>query len=144
MAAVQGGLIRVVIAQIGELRAIHFGLVLNVLCLVLYALAPSGWMIWVLIPISACGSIVAPALQAILSRAAGPERQGELQGVLSSINGLAMVLSPLIMTQTFFFFTRSGGEVHMPGAPFLLAAVLMAAAYATFAMSRREGRDQPA
>ncbi len=139
MAVVQGGLIRPVLARLGEARAVYFGLILNTACLVAYGVAGQPWMIWVLIPISACGALVAPAMQGVMSRAAGADQQGELQGVLSSISSLSMILSPVMMTQAFFWFTRDGADPFLPGAPFLLAAILMAGAFAIFAATRRSG-----
>lgn len=128
IAVVQGGLIRAILPRLGEGRAVFWGLILNTGCLLAYGLANQGWMIWVLIPISAVGAIVAPAMQGVMSRAAGADQQGELQGVLSSISALSMILSPLMMTQAFFWFTREGADPRLPGAPFLLGAVLMGGA----------------
>ena len=142
MAAVQGGLIRAILPRLGEARAVVWGLVLNTTCLMLYGIATEGWMIWVLIPISALGAIVAPALQGVMSRAAGEDQQGELQGVLSSISALSMILSPLMMTQAFFWFTRPDTPVWLPGAPFLLGAVLMTTALLLYVAAR--GRRAPA
>jgi DHA1 family tetracycline resistance protein-like MFS transporter len=136
MAVVQGGLIRAILPRLGEARAVFWGLILNTTCLVLYGFATQGWMIWVLIPISAVGAIVAPAMQGVMSRAAGEDQQGELQGVLSSISALSMILSPLMMTQAFFWFTREGTPIWLPGAPFLLGAVLMATAFALYITTR--------
>ncbi|MEJ6388117.1 TCR/Tet family MFS transporter [Gymnodinialimonas ulvae] len=137
IAIVQGGLIRPVLARLGEVRAVYFGLILNTACLVLYGLVGQAWMIWVLIPISACGALVAPAMQGVMSRAAGADQQGELQGVLSSISSLSMILSPVMMTQAFFWFTRDGADPFLPGAPFLVAAILMGLAFAIFATTHR-------
>jgi DHA1 family tetracycline resistance protein-like MFS transporter len=137
MAVVQGGLIRAILPRLGETRAVFWGLILNTTCLVLYGFASEGWMIWVLIPISAVGAIVAPAMQSVMSQAAGPDQQGELQGVLSSISALSMILAPLMMTQAFFWATRDGGPLWLPGAPFLVGAMLMALAFALFLASRR-------
>jgi DHA1 family tetracycline resistance protein-like MFS transporter len=47
-----------------------------------------------------------------------------------------MILSPLMMTQAFFWATREGGAVWLPGAPFLLSAVLMGAAFVIYTMTR--------
>lgn len=127
MVIVQGGLIRVIIAKLGEACALHWGMILNVVCLLAYGFAWQSWMIWVLIPISAVGSVVSPAVTAVLSRGASADQQGELQGVLSSMSALATIISPLIMTQAFFWFTREGADTFLPGAPFLLASVLMTA-----------------
>ncbi|AHM04768.1 Tetracycline efflux protein TetA [Roseibacterium elongatum DSM 19469] len=116
MAVVQGGLVQPVLHRLGELRAVTWGLMLNTGCLIAYALISQGWMIWVMIPISAMGAMVAPALQGVLSRAAGADQQGELQGVLASLSALSMILSPLMMTQAFFWATREGGAIWWPGA----------------------------
>ncbi|QBX99860.1 MFS transporter [Rhodophyticola sp. CCM32] len=142
VALVQGLLIRVILPVLGESRAVFWGLLLNMACLVGYGLASAGWMIWVLLPISALGAIVAPAMQALMSRRAGPDQQGELQGVLASLGALSMIISPLVMTQAFFWFTRAGADPALPGAPFLLSAVLMLAGFTIFAFgSRRAGAD---
>ncbi|MEM1273851.1 MAG: TCR/Tet family MFS transporter [Pseudomonadota bacterium] len=130
LAIVQGGLIRVILAYLGERAACFWGMALNVICLTLYGLADQSWMIWVLIPFSAIGSVVAPAMTAMLSRAASDDQQGELQGLLGSMKALTMIMSPLIMTQAFFWFTRDGAAIVLPGAPFLVAAVLMGIGFA--------------
>lgn len=143
IAVVQGGLIRAILPRLGEGRAVFWGLILNTFCLLAYGAATQGWMIWFLIPISAVGAIVAPAMQGVMSRAAGPEQQGELQGVLSSIAALSMILSPLMMTQAFFWFTREGADPRLPGAPFLLGAVLMAGALAIYMGTRPRAGHAP-
>lgn len=142
MAVVQGGLIRLILPRIGVVRTVYWGLALNAVCLLCYGLATDAWMIWVLIPISAVGAIVAPAMQSVMSQSAGPDQQGELQGVLASISSLSMILSPLLMTQAFFWFTREGATLVLPGAPFLVAAVLMALAFAIFASQHGATSDQ--
>jgi MFS transporter, DHA1 family, tetracycline resistance protein len=76
-------------------------------------------------PLTALGGVVTPALQSILSRSAPANAQGELQGVLASLNAVAMITSPLIMTATFSAFTGPAAPVYSPGAPFLLASAMM-------------------
>ncbi len=143
IAVVQGGLIRAILPRLGEGRAVFWGLILNTGCLLAYGVANQGWMIWVLIPISALGAIVAPAMQGVMSRAAGERQQGELQGVLGSISALSMILSPLMMTQAFFWFTRDEAILRLPGAPFLLGAVLMAGALAIYMGTRPRTAPSP-
>jgi DHA1 family tetracycline resistance protein-like MFS transporter len=143
IALVQAVLIRAILPRLGETRAVFWGLMLNAACLAAYGVATQGWMVWVLIPISALGAIVAPAMQGVMSRAAGADQQGELQGVLSSISALSMILSPLIMTQAFFWFTREGATLWLPGAPFLVGTVLMCGALAIFVATRRTAPPEP-
>jgi MFS transporter, DHA1 family, tetracycline resistance protein len=137
MIIVQGGLIRIVIPWLGEARAVIYGLIIDVAVLLAFGFANQAWMIWALVPLAALGSIATPAITALMSRRASENQQGELQGVLGSINAMSMILSPLIMTQAFFWFTREATSIYLPGAPFLLATILMLAALAIFLGSLR-------
>jgi len=125
MVVVQAGLVRPVMAWLGEVRVIVFALVLDVVTLGAFAVADQGWMVWVLTPIAALGSIATPAIAGYMSRRAGDDQQGELQGVMGSVNALSIIVAPLAMTQVFFWFTREGATTYFPGAPFVLALLLM-------------------
>ena len=135
MVVVQGGLIRVVIPRLGERRTLALMLPYNALILavvVVVAQTGSGLLMLLLTPLSAFGALLAPALQGMASRAAPDDAQGELQGVLASITAAAAILSPLAMNTSFAWGTT--GARDLPGAPFAVACVLMAVAWA---MSRR-------
>ncbi|WP_419738987.1 hypothetical protein [Ruegeria sp.] len=82
------------------------------------------------------GAVITPALQALTSRATPDSQQGELQGVLTSLHALSMVISPLLMTSVFAWFIRPETSLYLPGAPFLLALVLMAAGFLLFLRAR--------
>jgi DHA1 family tetracycline resistance protein-like MFS transporter len=131
-AVVQGGLIRIILPWLGEVRAIYFGFGINILAMLGYGFVSEGWIALVLVVFAAGGAIVAPALQGVMSRAAGNDQQGELQGVLASLSAVATIISPLMMTQAFFWFTREDAQIFLPGAPFLLASVLMLLAMAIY------------
>lgn len=137
MVVVQGGLIRPAIRIFGETRTVLLGLGIEVIALLLVALLPDGRVVLALIPISALGAIALPALQGILSRIAPDNAQGELQGVLSSLASVAMIIGPLLMTQVFALFTTETAPFSLPGAPFVLSAVLIALGLALFAARRR-------
>jgi DHA1 family tetracycline resistance protein-like MFS transporter len=122
---VMGGLTGVLVPKLGERRAIALGFSMMTLGFLAYALVPHGWMIYAAIVIASLGSIANPAMQSVMSRQAGPSAQGELQGALSSIANLAAIISPIFMTQIFSYFSRGGAPVYLPGAPFLVAAVLV-------------------
>ncbi|MBL4807934.1 MAG: TCR/Tet family MFS transporter [Rhodobacteraceae bacterium] len=125
MALVQGGLIRVVIPRFGEWRTAQIGLALNVVVLMITAMISTQVFLFVLMPVMALGVVVSPALQGLMSNATSSEHQGELQGVLASVQGLAMIFSPLIMTSLFRVFTAENAPVYLPGAPFIAASLLM-------------------
>lgn len=132
MAAVQGGLIRVILRLLGERNTVIYGLVFNFFAFLALALVTSGTLALILTPLTALGAVVTPALQGMMSRIAADDAQGELQGVLTSTASLAMVVSPLVMTQVFSHFTAPGAAVFMPGAPFLLSMSLMILCSAVF------------
>ena len=142
MALVQGGLIRLVIPRLGEHRTVIAGFTINILAFTVYALATDGWQIFALAPITSLGIIAGPALQGIMSRTASDDQQGELQGVLTSISAIAIIISPLVMTNTFSFFTRAGTPYYFPGAPFVLSAGLVLLSLLVFAGRAR--LSQPA
>lgn len=124
IAVVQGLLMRPILARIGERNAVIAGLSIDVLAFIALGFVTNGWVALALTPLTALGSIAGPALQGIMSRAAANNQQGELQGTLASINAVATIVAPLVMTQTFYFFTHNNAVIFLPGAPFLLASVL--------------------
>ena len=126
LAAVQGGLVRPAIERLGERRTVIAGLAIEFVSLIVIGLLTAGWLLLLLIPISALGAIGFPALQSIASRAVPDDAQGALQGVMTSLASIAMVIAPLLMTQTFAVFTDGTLPFYLPGAPFLLAALIMA------------------
>lgn len=135
IAIMQGVLIRPILRKIGERNAVLLGLGVDVVAFTALAFVTNGWIALALTPLTAVGSIAGPAMQGIMSRTASDDQQGELQGALTSINAIATIIAPLLMTQTFWYFT-SGGDSSFPGAPFLLSAVLVAICIAIFHADR--------
>ncbi len=138
-ALVQGLLIRPALKYFGEQLTVIYGLWLDVLAFALLAVVTSGTLALILIPIAALAGIATPALQGIMSRAVGDDQQGELQGALTSISALAMIISPIAMTTTFAAFTGENAPIYFPGAPFLLALVLLLGAIGLFTRHRAVG-----
>jgi DHA1 family tetracycline resistance protein-like MFS transporter len=122
---VMGGLTGAVVPKLGERRAIGIGFLLMTLGFIGYAFAPTGWFIYVAIAIGSLGGIANPAMQSVMSRQAGPSAQGELQGAVASLSSVAAVLSPLIMTRLFSYYSSPEAPVHFPGMPYLVSGVLV-------------------
>ena len=133
----QALLVGPLIRRFGEHRAAHYGMWVNVATLTALGLVTSPALALMITPVTALGGVVTPALQAIASRATAADAQGELQGVFASLNAIAMITSPLIMTTTFSHFSATDAPVFAPGAPFLLAAVLMLACIALHVFPRK-------
>lgn len=126
MAVVQGLLVRVAVPRLGERRALVVGLVTVITGHVLIALATRGWMIYALSVPLALGGLAGPAVQAIISRETGASEQGELQGSVNSLSGLAAILGPGIGTSLLARFAPPEAHPHVPGAPFFAAAAINA------------------
>lgn len=127
VATVQGGLIRKINPWLGNEKSIYIGLALYALGMLMFGLATQGWMMFVFLIPYCLGGIAQPALQAIMSEHVPPNVQGELQGAITSLMSLAAIIGPLLMNNLFHYFTHSEAPIHLPGAPFLVASVLMAA-----------------
>ena len=140
IALVQGLLIKPVINRIGERRAVILGLSIDVLAFVALGFITNGLVALALTPLTALGSIAGPALQGIMSRTASDDQQGELQGTVTSINAVATIVAPLMVTQTFWYFTTDSAPLYLPGAPFLLSAVLTIGCICVFVQTPRPKR----
>ncbi len=125
---VQGVLIRYINPKIGNVKSIYIGFGMYALGLVLFACATHGWMMFVFLIPYCLGGISGPALQSIITGHVPANEQGELQGALTSLISATSIFSPVIMTSLFAYFTSKSSPVYFPGAPFVLGAILMAAA----------------
>lgn len=121
---VQGGLIRVIIPKIGEAKSIYLGLALYFVGFVLFSVANSGWMMFAFMIPYALGGLSGPALQGIISNKVAANEQGEIQGVLTSLISLTAIVGPLVMTNSFYYFTQSKAPIQLPAIPFIIGAVL--------------------
>lgn len=66
-----------------------------------------------------------PSAQGLMTRHVQPSEQGRLQGANNSLMGITGVIGPGIFTLTFAHFIGSQSDWHLPGAPFLLAALML-------------------
>lgn len=129
-ALVQAGLVRRVVPAFGERRVMLAGLACGVAGFSTLAFA-SWWPIFLLgIPLLALSGLGGPTVQAIVTRQVDPHEQGRLQGAMTSLASLATVFGPFLFTQVFAHFISPGTAIHLPGAAFLLSALLVAGGFA--------------
>jgi DHA1 family tetracycline resistance protein-like MFS transporter len=83
---------------------------------------------WMAVPIQALWGLYGPPILALMTRHVAPSQQGNLQGALGSVRGIGFMIGPGIFTFTFASCIAAGRDWEVPGAPFLLAAALLAAA----------------
>ncbi|TYT26643.1 TCR/Tet family MFS transporter [Luteimonas viscosa] len=112
----------------GERRALILGLGCGVAGFVVYAFAPQGWIFLLGLPVSALWAIAAPASQALITRQVDKDMQGRIQGALMSLVSVAGIIAPISFASVFGLFIGERAPVEFPGAPWMLAAVLLATA----------------
>jgi len=122
---VQGVAIGPIVRHLGERRALLLGLACGVLGFFIYGAAPTGLLFCVGIPVMALWGVSGAATQALMTRMVAPDQQGQLQGATASVQSVAQLVGPFLFTLTFAYFIGANAPVKLPGAPFLLAAVLL-------------------
>jgi len=122
---VEGGLVKIVTAKWGERWTLLTGLLCGAVGFAIYGLASKGWIYCLGIPIMAFWGLAGPAMQALMTRRVSLSEQGQLQGAIASLAGIAGLVGPSLFTQTFALFIGAQADWHLPGAPFLLASLLL-------------------
>lgn len=121
---VQGGLIRVVIPKIGQIKSIYLGLFLYLMGHTLFSIASTGWMMFAFMIPFALGGLAMPAIQGVIANQVPDNEQGEMQGAITSLISLTAIIGPILMTDLFYRFTKEPQNLYFPGAPFMMAAIL--------------------
>lgn len=122
---VQGGLVRPVVARIGDRRALFVGLVFGTIGFACWGLAPTGILFLAVIPIGSLMGFYGPAAQGLMTHRVSASEQGQLQGANSSVQGIAGLVGPGLFTWIFAYFISTGRSWQLPGAPFLLGSLLL-------------------
>ncbi len=118
----QAAVIQVLMPRIGVRRAVWIALPVQIAALTGIAFAGAGWVVYIFITWALLSIMQDPALRQQLSTLVPEDAQGELQGGLSALTSIAMILAPVIYNG---LFTLSSGEaplIRFPGLPFLVAA----------------------
>jgi MFS transporter, DHA1 family, tetracycline resistance protein len=111
-----------VVTRLGERRTLLTGLACAALAFALFGWA-SPIVFLAAIPINALWSLAGPTSQSLMTQHVSPSEQGELQGALASLRGVAMLIGPGLFSLTFAYFIAP--EHMLPGAPWYLASGLL-------------------
>lgn len=137
---VQGGLVRPFVRRFGERSALLTGLAAGVVGFTIFGVAPTGTSFMSGIVFTTLWGLAGPAAMGLMTRCVDASEQGRLQGANSSLNGIAALIGPLVFTSVFALFIGPHQPLHLPGAPFLLAALLLCVAY-VFALRVAKNRQ---
>jgi MFS family permease len=119
---VQGGLIGRLDVKFGDKKLLMAGLIILAFGLVLFFLAPSFWMIYLIISIISVGiGLISPTINSLISKNVSPMEIGEVFGVNTSLSSLMTVLGPLWAGLVY--------DYVRPSAPYWIGAILLIIAF---------------
>jgi MFS transporter, DHA1 family, tetracycline resistance protein len=139
---VQGAGIGPIIRLFGERRALLLGLVCGAVGFFIFAVAPTGPLSWLGIPVMALWGVSGAAIQSFMTKQVAADQQGQLQGANTSVQSISQLLGPLLFTMTFAYFIGAKAPVLLPGAPFFLASGLVVLALAIAAGTLSNAKPQ--
>jgi DHA1 family tetracycline resistance protein-like MFS transporter len=122
---VQGVGIGPIVRVFGERRSLLFGLLCGAAGFFIFAIAPTGPLSWLGIPVMSLWGVSGAAIQALMTKRVEPDQQGQLQGANASVQSVSQLLGPFLFTLTFAYFIGAQTPLHLPGAPFYLASALV-------------------
>jgi DHA1 family tetracycline resistance protein-like MFS transporter len=118
-------LVKPVVKRLGERGALSFGLVGGILGYMMIGLSKTGTLNLLGIPVLNLMSVAWPSAQSVMSREVNPSQQGQMQGAVQSLRGLAGIFGPILFTWVFSASFGAGAPIHLPGAAFFLASSLL-------------------
>jgi MFS transporter, DHA1 family, tetracycline resistance protein len=136
-ATVSGVLVAPFVKKFGERHSVLAGLMFGTLGFLGFGLATRGWVALAVIPLIALWGIAAPAVQTLMSRCVDHSSQGRLQGAVNSVRAITGMAGPLLFTQIFSMAISPKSSVHIPGAPYFVAGLLLSSSLALAAYFTR-------
>jgi DHA1 family tetracycline resistance protein-like MFS transporter len=124
-AVISGGLTGVMVKRFGERRTLYIGQFFGSSGMLVAGLAKTGAWLLASIPIISLWNISMPAAQSMMTHRVSEREQGELQGALQSMRAITFIVGPWIFLRIFGWFIDPKNSIHLPGAPYYLAAALL-------------------
>lgn len=137
---VQAMLVGPLVARLGERVAAVVGLLFGAMGMAAFGLAPRGGLFLLGIPLTALWGLSGPSIQGLMTRRVSVNEQGLLQGANTSVIGVANLVGPMIFSSLFSYSIGAGRSWQLPGASFLLAALMLVASASVAAWATRRRR----
>jgi DHA1 family tetracycline resistance protein-like MFS transporter len=101
-ALAQAFLIGPVTKRLGERGGLLVAIGADMVSYIGLGLISNGAFIWLLIPLLCVGGMGMSILTAVISKQVDEDRQGQLQGVMTSLQSLAAIIAPVLMLNVYF------------------------------------------
>ena len=130
------------VRRFGEWKTALIGIGFAGVAMLGYAFAWQGWMVYVVIVLTALEGVAEAPLRSIAAGKVPPSAQGELQGAMTSLSSLTTILGPLLFAGLFSRFTGPAAPVEFAGAPYALAGFFIFLMFWLFLLKIRPEMDQ--
>ncbi len=124
-AAISGGLTGRMVKRFGEKTTLYTGQFFGGVGMTVAGWARNGAAYLASIPIISLWNIAMPAAQSMMTHRVSEKEQGELQGAIQSMRSITFIIGPWVFLKVFGWFINPKNPVHVPGAPYYLAAALL-------------------
>ncbi len=131
-AVFQGFLVGPAVKRWGEWKTALFGLISACIAAFAYGFAPGLLVVIMLFIVHGPEGFVHPMLSAMMSKETPENAQGELQGGVSSIMAITMLLGTVFFAQVFGYFMDPAAPVQSPDIAYFVAGALLAATLLLF------------
>lgn len=125
---VQGGILRPAIKRFGERILVFVGLIGGIVGFTSYSFASTGTVFFGCTVIFALMGFFNASIQGVMSKQLDATEQGKLSGANSSLNGISGMIGPYLFTTVYGMTIKPDSKTYWPGAPFALAAAILAVA----------------
>jgi DHA1 family tetracycline resistance protein-like MFS transporter len=117
---------------------IRLALVVEMIALAGIGLATTGWFVYLMVTTALISTMQDSALRQALSTQVAEDAQGELQGGLSALSSVAMIMAPLIYNGTFTLTAGADALFYFPGSPFIIAAGMSGFAVVLYSLKKSQ------
>ena len=128
------------VKRFGEKATLCIGQFFGATGMFLAGIARNSLEFFASIPIISLWNISMPAAQSMMTHRVSEREQGELQGALQSMRSITFIIGPIMFLRVFSWFIDPKHNLHLPGAPYYLAAALL---FSAMLMSTRIRQDKP-
>lgn len=140
-AVFQGFVTGPAVKRFGEWRVCLAGIVIGATVAAGYGLAGSLLAVVLLMVLHGPEGFVHPMLVAMMSKAVPEDAQGELQGGISAVMNVAMLVGTVLFSQVFGYFMQEARGTPSPNVAFYLASGLLFAVVAMYLAVVRRTAD---
>jgi DHA1 family tetracycline resistance protein-like MFS transporter len=125
--------------RFGESGTVIVGMSADCAGFILFSIARTTFAVFSMIPLLCLSGVALPALQSMLSNSASEDRQGELQGVLTSFNSLVAIVGPIVASNLYELLRRR--LPAYPGSIWLFTVLLYVPCFVVLFRNRQPERQ---